>query len=279
MRSGRHIPEMDKSGATPIAWDDSLSVRLSRAGDAVASQLRTLILSGQLADGQVLPRQEDLLPAFGVSHPSLREGLRILEAEGLIVIRRGKFGGAVVQRPKTSTAAYSVGLVLQSMGAGLHDLAGSLEVLEPVCFALVAGRADRRTAVVPLLGAACDRLEEELGHSDFTWAAREFHELVVRHCGNPAITIAIGSLTRLWTLHEKRAGGGQAIRGSSVSAEGRREVIVTHRKLLSLIDEGKVEEVGKLAEAHTREAQHYVLDGKDEPIDVANLPFRARRRT
>ena len=85
--------------------------------ELVASQLRRRIIGGDLGDGDELPREAELLDEFGVSRPSLREALRILETEGLIRIRRGKVGGAIVQRPTAESTAYHVGLTLQSRGA------------------------------------------------------------------------------------------------------------------------------------------------------------------
>ena len=70
-------------------------VRLPRLAEMVAAGLRDKILSGELDDGDLLPRQEDLLAEFGVSPPSIREALRILETEGLITVKRGNVGGGL----------------------------------------------------------------------------------------------------------------------------------------------------------------------------------------
>ena len=80
----------------------------------VAGALRTRILSGELADGAMLPKQDELLEEFGVSLPPIREALRILETEGLITVQRGNVGGAVVHAPQESKVVYMMGLVLQS---------------------------------------------------------------------------------------------------------------------------------------------------------------------
>jgi DNA-binding FadR family transcriptional regulator len=252
-------------------------VRFARAGDAVASKLRKMILSGELKDGDELPRQEDLTRMFAVSHPSLREGLRALEAEGLVVTRRGRVGGAVIRVPKASGVAYSLGLVLQAEGLSQHDLATALDELEPACFSLAALRPDRADVLRDPLLASCDELEA-CGDDplQFTSIARAFHELVVEHCGNGTVRITVGALTRLWSSYEERTvGAGQLAVGPAISEAERREVIVTHRRLTQLIVDGRSEECRQLAAKHLRASQHYVLGpDADVSIDVSDLPFR-----
>src|SRR3546814_9849364 len=110
-----------------------------RIADTVAGALRDRILAG--ADR--LPTQDQLVTEFGVSYPSVREALRILETEGLVTVRRGSVGGAEVHRPNESSAAYHLGLALQGSAVSLGDLAAGLQLLEPLCVAEVARRTDR----------------------------------------------------------------------------------------------------------------------------------------
>jgi DNA-binding FadR family transcriptional regulator len=69
-----------------------------RVAESVAAELRARIL-GQGGEDYQLPTQDQLMAEFGVSHPSIREAIRILETEGLVTVRRGKVGGAQVHRP------------------------------------------------------------------------------------------------------------------------------------------------------------------------------------
>ncbi len=114
-----------------------------RTAEIIADELRRQIIEGELADGDLLPRQEVLVEQFNVSLVSLREALRILETEGLLSVRRGNRGGAVVHAPAKASAAYMLGLLLQSDYVPLGDLGTALQELEPMCAALAARRPDR----------------------------------------------------------------------------------------------------------------------------------------
>ena len=82
--------------------------------EQIADELRSLIVSGELAEGDSLGHEPDLVERFGVSRPSLREALRILEAEGLITVVRGVLGGVIVHEPNESMTARTAALVLQA---------------------------------------------------------------------------------------------------------------------------------------------------------------------
>jgi GntR family transcriptional regulator, transcriptional repressor for pyruvate dehydrogenase complex len=62
----------------------------------VSEQLRDLILKGDLVTGQRLPSEAEMAPMFGVSRSTIREALRILVTEGLLVTKRGVLGGTFV---------------------------------------------------------------------------------------------------------------------------------------------------------------------------------------
>ena len=89
--------------------------------ELVANILRQRIIGAELADGEFLPRQEALMEEFHVSRSSIREALRILETEGLVTVKRGKFGGAVVHAPNTHNAAHPLGVILQSLGTDVRQ--------------------------------------------------------------------------------------------------------------------------------------------------------------
>ena len=201
--------------ALGIGRDARRRLSAPRIAEIVADELRRQIINGELADGDLLPRQEVLVEQFNVSLVSLREALRILETEGLVSVRRGNRGGAVVHAPAKTSAAYMLGLLLQSESVAVADLGMALQELEPACAALAAQRPDRADTLVPELKQVNESMAENLEDGRlFTEIGREFHDLVVRGCGNHTIIAVVGSLETLWTSHEQQWADESAARGT-----------------------------------------------------------------
>ena len=64
-------------------------VRARKTGELLADDLRRRIVRGELREGDALPSEAELMVRFGVSRPTLREALRVLESESLITVRAG----------------------------------------------------------------------------------------------------------------------------------------------------------------------------------------------
>src|SRR4030042_1670827 len=75
-----------------------LSVRPNRVSHQVAEQIKNLILGGKLKPGDKLPSERELSKVIGVGRLSLREGLRILEASGIVKTRYGVHSGNYVTK-------------------------------------------------------------------------------------------------------------------------------------------------------------------------------------
>src|SRR5204862_6292632 len=126
----------------------------------IADELRALIVSGKLSEGDSLGREPELVERFGVSRPSLREALRILEAEGLITVVRGVYGGVVVHEPNHRMTARTAALVLQARNVPLADVFEARSLLEPIAAKAIAamrgrGAADTELQECILEGEAC----------------------------------------------------------------------------------------------------------------------------
>ncbi len=184
-----------------------MKVRPPRTGELVAREIRQRILTGELVHGDEIPPEAGLLAEFGVSRPTVRDALLILEAEGLIEVRRGRFGGATVLGPTADRAAYHLGLVLQRERATMEDIAGARAVLEPVCASLCASRPKHKRIARELakLNAKCEAaVDGGEDPPDFSYAALAFHRGILDRCGNTTLRLLIATLESVWVGQEQR---------------------------------------------------------------------------
>ena len=79
----------------------------------LVGQIQEAILDGRLQPGDKLPSQRELVAMFQTSRASIREALRVLEQKGLIEVKLGVSGGAVVRNAGTGPITESLKLLLQ----------------------------------------------------------------------------------------------------------------------------------------------------------------------
>lgn len=70
-------------------------IRPKKISEEIVEQIRALIAQGQLKPGERVPSERDLATMIGVSRPSVREAIMVLEAMGLVESRQG--GGTFVR--------------------------------------------------------------------------------------------------------------------------------------------------------------------------------------
>jgi len=152
----------------------------------LADELRAEITSGRLQPGERLPPEPELCVKSGVSRSTVREALRLLASQHLIVTTRGVTGGSFVAHPDAEQLAdaLSTGLSLLNNSAevGFADLLELRRALEIPAAGLAA---ERRTDanLVELRGALFDPDMDEL---DTMLAAHTaFHSAVASATGNP----------------------------------------------------------------------------------------------
>ena len=242
-------------------------IRQPRVADIVAARLRDDILSGRLKEGDILPSQESLFTEFGVSPPALREAIHILEVDGLVSVRRGNVGGAVVHLPSAERTAHMISMVLQSRSSTPADVSGALIHLEPICAGMCAAREDRHTEVVPYLQVEIDRQEEHFGDaSQYVRNARRFHEALVSRCGNEPMILLIGSLELIWSAHESSVWGDE---GDPMAHKTMRAALRDHQRLVDAIRDGNADRAVRLAQDHLAAARRNTLAfGRDRTIEA-----------
>ena len=171
----------------PPARPKALPVaRIRPAYVQIAGHIRDLIVRGVLVPGQRLPSEERLGENFGVSRNTVREALRSLASEGLLVTRRGVSGGTFVAQPDPfvlqSQMETGIGLLTGANGISSDEIFETRIILE-----LPAARyaALRRTDedVIRIREAA---RQVEVGGVALTrtTGSVDFHQAVLDAAGN-----------------------------------------------------------------------------------------------
>src|ERR1043165_9864837 len=139
------------------------AVVVPKASDVLAARLREMILSSGLAEGTPLPTERELVAQSGLSRASVREALRVLETEGLVLTRPAHHGGSKVRRPGRDSISRSFELFVRSHGVRFEALLEAREAIEPAAAALAAiHRQDVDLAEMTRIHKALDQVTDDV---------------------------------------------------------------------------------------------------------------------
>jgi len=208
----------------------------------LADELRADITSGRLQAGERLPPEPELCIRSGVSRSTVREALRLLASQHLIVTTRGVTGGSFVSHPDAQqlSEALSTGLTLltNAAGIGLADLIELRRALEVPA----AGLAARRRTEAQLAEIRAGLFDPDLDGFDVMLRAHaEFHQAVAKATGNPLYELVSRPLYDV-------SYGEEITQALPVSYWSR--VDGDHRELLACIDRGDPEAAEAAAQRH-----------------------------
>ncbi|EHB50291.1 regulatory protein GntR HTH [Mycolicibacterium rhodesiae JS60] len=159
-----------------------------RAATVIADQIRRRIVRGELTEGDLLPSEQQLLVEFGVSRPTMREAIRILESESLVNVKRGSRGGIEVAVPRIETAAHYAGLVLEYRQATTSDVFLAAAAIEAPCAAMLA-RSRTAKDIRRLKDAVAAERAARDDPERLLQLQNDFHRLVVELVGNDTLRV------------------------------------------------------------------------------------------
>jgi DNA-binding FadR family transcriptional regulator len=189
-----------------------------------------MIVDGQLKDGDYLPNEAELGRHFGVSRPTLREGIRILEAEKLVEVRRGSRTGGRVRVPGPEIVARPAGLLLELSGATLADVMRARIAIEPPAAGLLAqSGTEEAHAELGRLVADIPRAWES---GDLASASVSLHRRIVELSGNATLSMIAGMLHEITERHTTAAFMGVQ---NVVPKADYTKVLKSYRRLVDLV--------------------------------------------
>jgi GntR family transcriptional repressor for pyruvate dehydrogenase complex len=217
-----------------------------RAFEEILDQLEEAILAGQLSVGDKLPPERELAAQLGVSRASVREALRVLEALGLVEVRRGAEHGVRLREEPGNAFAD----VLRFLVALRHLTTETVLSFRLVLQVWAAGCAaeHRDDHLLGLLRATVERMETEpLDPSQFRSADVDFHSTLVRAGQNELATLIFEAIR-----HSVQQMILEAFLREADWESLRERLTQEHRGILTAIESGDVELSKRLVEDHIR---------------------------
>ena len=242
----------------------------------VADQLREEILAGRLAPGEALPTERDLAEQFGVSRTSVREALRVLQAQHLVSggDRTAPYRTTVVDELSTESLRLALVHTLRLRGVGLSDLVELRCAIEASALSRAAARAAAGDIPAEHLAAAREALEEMgrpgAGADRFHAADVRFHVALVAASGNEAMHAIMMAVREsiaehlLAALAESGDGGGPVDRVlARLTAE--------HGAILEAVETGDGPRAEALVREHIESFYRSIAGGQADAADGADV--------
>jgi GntR family transcriptional repressor for pyruvate dehydrogenase complex len=232
------------------AWA-KLLVGPRRAYEDVAHELLVLIMGGQFERGQRLPSERRLAEAFGVSRPTVREALNVLEGRGLVRTRVGS--GTFVTAPSEEGAQGEV-----ATEVALEFLEARLAV-EVVVTRLAAKRAPSSREDLDFVRATVEALERPSRGSELPADVdRAFHRAIAEICGNAYLVELVAPV---WEALEERLY--RLLRERGWGAADTARAAAEHRAVFEALRVGDSELAGFAMERHLRAEMARLFDDAD----------------
>lgn len=164
------------------------AAKQNRIFQDVVEQIQEAIIDGHLKAGDRLPAERELKAMLQTSRSTLREALRVLEQKGLIEIKLGMGGGAVVKTVTPDLMSESLDLLIRSNQVSLQHIAEFRERVEGDVVLLATLRLTPKdvAALEDLLDDARQCLARGVdGVPDFLTTDQRIHQYIAKITGNP----------------------------------------------------------------------------------------------
>jgi DNA-binding FadR family transcriptional regulator len=216
--------------------------------EIVARHLANYIIDNNLPVGALLPIEKVMLDNLGVGRSTLREALRLLEAQGLLTIRYGPKGGPVVSDGVNVYLGNVLALALRKESATLQDVLDARQAVE----SFLAERA--------ALQISPEELDELRDSIELTKAAPDdstvfltqnmrFHKGIARAARSPVLLVVFESINSVSTILSS---------GVSWGSDWRAEGTEMHEKILSALAARDASAAARLMRDHRTAASAYL---------------------
>jgi DNA-binding FadR family transcriptional regulator len=229
------------------------AAKQNRIFQDVVEQIQEIILSGKLQPGEMLPSERELKAMLQVSRGTLREALRVLEQKGLIEIKLGVGGGAVVQDVSYDQINESLALLIRYQKVSLRHLTEFRVGVEGRVAALAAERA--KPADILRLKSLLEDARQFVAkgsafQKEFVEVDKKIHLALAEITGNPVY------ISLHHTVHDNIDQYYETF--LAMQQREMEENITDLGDIIDAVEHQRVDEARRLAQAHVLRFNHYM---------------------
>lgn len=228
-----------------------------RLSDQVAQHLSELIVEGEVAAGEALPPERQLVRRFGVSSVVIREALNTLSVSGLVEIRHGV--GSFVTTPDHWRVAEPIAALIRSEHASLLNVLEIRAIIEIEVAGLAAERHDQ--SALQMLDGALGRMAASI-HDPVAnvEADMEFHRALASGAGNPVLPFVLQPIVA--PIHTSM------LRGTRLQ-EATARALDEHRRIRNAIAERDSDGARAAMRVHMHTARSEVLARPNPMVETS----------
>jgi GntR family transcriptional regulator, transcriptional repressor for pyruvate dehydrogenase complex len=216
--------------------------RIGKLSERVAGEIVGDIaaVAGGRATGMKLPGEAEMSLRYGVGRGTLREALRMLEAQGLITIKSGPGGGPVVAGRSPRGLGATAAMHLRVDGVTLASVADARLTFEPF-FARQAAEQASAADQERLMALVDEASFAEGNEGRSLQRASAFHAAVIGSAGNSVLSLLGMCLKEIWS---------GSFRGQLYPMPEQARVRADHLRIARAIQAGDAESAERLMRAH-----------------------------
>jgi GntR family transcriptional regulator, transcriptional repressor for pyruvate dehydrogenase complex len=234
-----------------------------RLCEMVSEQIKEAILTGRYKPGERLPSEKSLRQSLQVGRSVVREGLRSLESERLISIKRGSAGGVFAKELEPSALTTTFKWIVRLNNVSLEEFTATRAAVEMAVFRTAKDHLSPECLME--LQGSIDKARKALEEGSRDLKNADFHLILARLTDNKLLMAVAAGLLEL--EHK-------FVDATGYSYKRKKIILEEHQHILDLLRKKKVEEAGRYFEKHIKNSACLFVDVKSSVLPAADFTDR-----